>query len=83
MDVKKEILNREKEESGKEVIFMCKVSIIMLSYNVARYIRECLESVVNQTLRDIEIICIDAGSTDGTREILTEYASLMKNRNWR
>lgn len=54
---------------------MCKVSIIMPSYNVVKYIRECLESVVNQTLRDIEIICVDAGSTDGTREILAEYAN--------
>ena len=51
-----------------------KVSIIMPSLNVAPYIRQCLESVINQTLRDIEILCIDAGSTDGTREILEEYA---------
>ncbi len=53
---------------------MCKVSVIMPSYNVAKYIGECLESVVNQSLQDIEIICIDAGSTDGTREILAEFA---------
>ncbi len=52
---------------------MPKVSIIMPSLNVASYIRECMESVVNQTLWDIEILCIDAGSTDGTNEILTEY----------
>ena len=37
---------------------------------LAAYIRECLESVVNQSLRELEIICIDAGSTDGTEEIL-------------
>lgn len=53
---------------------MCKVSVIMPSYNVGRYIRECLKSVVNQTLQDIEIICVDAGSTDGTREIISEFA---------
>jgi glycosyltransferase involved in cell wall biosynthesis len=46
----------------------------MPSLNTARYIREALDSVVNQTLKDIEIICIDAGSTDGTREIIGEYA---------
>ena len=52
-----------------------KVSVIMPSLNVAQDIRQCLESVINQTLRDIEILCIDAGSTDGTREILAEYAA--------
>ena len=51
-----------------------KVSIIMPSLNVHKYIRECLESVVSQSLEDIEIICIDAGSTDGTLEIIEEYA---------
>ena len=50
-----------------------KVSILMPSLNSRAYIRECLESVVKQTLRDIEIICVDAGSTDGTLEILREY----------
>ncbi len=52
-----------------------KVSIIMPSLNVAAYIRECIESAINQTLKDIEIICVDAGSTDGTAEILQEYAA--------
>lgn len=53
---------------------MAKVSVIMPSFNVAPYIRECVESVIGQTLKDIEMICVDAGSTDGTREILEEYA---------
>ena len=52
-----------------------KVSVIMPSLNVANYIKECIESVIQQTLEDIEIICVDAGSTDGTWEILQEYAS--------
>lgn len=51
-----------------------KVSIIMPSLNVRPYIRECLESALNQTMKETEIICIDAGSTDGTVEILQEYA---------
>ncbi len=50
-----------------------KVSIILPSLNVVSYIRECVESVLNQTLKDIEIICVDAGSTDGTLEILREF----------
>ncbi len=50
------------------------VSIIMPSLNVANYIEECIASAVNQTLKEIEIICIDAGSTDGTAEIIERYA---------
>ncbi len=51
-----------------------KVSVILPSLNVAGYIRECLESVVGQSLRELEAICVDAGSTDGTAEVLAEYA---------
>lgn len=53
-----------------------KVSVILPSLNVYKYIRECIESVINQTLRDIEIICVDAGSTDGTLEVLREYEAV-------
>lgn len=52
-----------------------RVTVILPSLNVAAYIRECIESVINQTLPDIEILCIDAGSTDGTCEIIKEYAA--------
>lgn len=52
---------------------MVKVSVILPSLNVKNYIRQCIESVIGQTERDIEIICVDAGSTDGTLEILREY----------
>lgn len=51
-----------------------KVSVIMPSLNMVQYIREAVESVLAQTLSDIEIISVDAGSTDGTVEILNEYA---------
>ena len=47
-----------------------KVSVIMPSKNVEKYIGMCLDSVQQQTLEDIEIICVDAMSTDGTREII-------------
>lgn len=50
-----------------------KVSVSIPVYNTEKYLRQCLDSVVNQTLRDIEIICVDDGSTDGSIEILREY----------
>ncbi|MBR2046590.1 MAG: glycosyltransferase family 2 protein [Agathobacter sp.] len=49
------------------------ISVIMPSLNVVPYIRECVESVINQTFKNIEIICVDAGSTDGTLEVLKEF----------
>lgn len=51
-----------------------KISVIIPSLNVKDYIKQCVDSVINQTLRDIEILCVDAGSDDGTLEILKEYA---------
>lgn len=50
-----------------------KVSVILPVYNAERYIEECLESLVNQTLKEIEIICVDDGSVDGSLEILRKY----------
>lgn len=52
---------------------MTKVSIIIPFHNVENYIEECLTSVVNQTLKDIEIICIDDGSTDNSRSIVENF----------
>lgn len=54
---------------------MPKVSIIIAVYNVEKYLRQCLDSLVNQTLQDIEFICVNDGSTDKSLEILQEYAS--------
>ena len=50
-----------------------KVSIVVPIYNVEKYLRQCLDSVVNQTLKEIEIICVDDGSTDSSPEIIQEY----------
>ncbi len=50
-----------------------KVSVIIPVYNVENYLRECLDSIVNQTLDDLEILCINDGSTDSSGEILEEY----------
>ncbi|MDO5553871.1 MAG: glycosyltransferase family 2 protein [Planctomycetia bacterium] len=54
---------------------MPKVTIIIPVYNVEQYLRECLDSALKQTMRDIEIICIDDGSTDTSSAILDEYAN--------
>ncbi len=54
---------------------MPKVSIIIPFNNVETYIEQCLNSVVNQTLKDIEIICIDDASTDSSKEIVKRFMS--------
>lgn len=54
---------------------MNKVSIILPIYNVSQYLRECLDSVVGQTLKEIEIICVNDGSTDDSLDIINEYAA--------
>ena len=51
-----------------------KVSVVIPVYNTAEYLPQCLESVMNQTLREIEIICVNDGSTDDSPHILAEYA---------
>lgn len=53
---------------------MVKVSIIVPVYRVEKYLRRCLDSLVVQTLREIEIVCVDDGSPDACGEILEEYA---------
>ena len=50
------------------------ISVLVPSLNVETYVCECIESIINQTLENIEIICIDAGSTDNTLEIIKGYA---------
>lgn len=52
----------------------CKISVIVPVYNVEKYLRNCLESLVNQTLKDIEIIVVDDGSTDSSFDIIAEFA---------
>lgn len=52
------------------------VSILVPVYNVSKYLRQCLDSLVNQTLKNIEIVCVNDGSTDESDKILREYAAV-------
>ncbi len=52
-----------------------KISVVLAIYNVAPYLRQCLNSIVNQTYRNLEIICVDDGSTDESGAICDEYAA--------
>lgn len=53
---------------------MAKVSAIVPVYNVEKYLEQCIESILNQTLQDIEVICVNDGSTDSSKEILERFA---------
>lgn len=50
-----------------------KISVIIPVYNVEKYLYQCLDSILNQTLKEIEVICVDDGSTDRSYSILKEY----------
>ena len=52
---------------------MPKVSVILPTYNVAKYISKCIESLLAQTLKDVEFIFINDASTDNTLDILKQY----------
>lgn len=56
-----------------------KLSVIVPMYNVQEYIRECLDSLVRQTLQDMEVIMVDDGCTDDTASIAQEYANYNMN----
>ncbi|MDR2570122.1 MAG: glycosyltransferase [Oscillospiraceae bacterium] len=55
---------------------LIKISVIIPVYNVERYLRDCLDSIIRQTLREIEIICVNDGSTDSSLTILEDYKAL-------
>ena len=52
------------------------ISVIVPVYNVENYLGKCLDSLINQTYKDIEIICINDGSTDNSLNILREYEQM-------
>ena len=69
--IRQEIYSNQKPQYNSNDI---KVSVVVPVYNVEEYLEECLDSVVNQTLKDIEIICVNDGSTDNSLDILKKYA---------
>ena len=54
---------------------MPKVSVLVAVYNAEKYLRACLDSLLNQSLKDIEIVCVDDASTDNSLSLLNEYAA--------
>lgn len=66
---------RGSQNAKRKTLMAPKVSIIVPVYNVEKYLPRCLDSLVNQTLKDIEIICVNDGSTDGSLAILQQYAA--------
>ena len=59
---------------------MPKVSVIVPVYNVEKYLKRCINSLLNQTLQDIEIIFVDDGSTDSSKIIIEKYLHLHREK---
>ena len=58
------------------MIVMVEISVIIPVYNVEDYLEQCLDSICDQTIEDIEIICVNDGSTDGSEAIRERYAKI-------
>ena len=68
-----EIFEKNKIQNVVDEIAQPKITVIIPCYNVEKYVIQCLETLVKQTFKNIEIICIDDGSTDCTNEILSRF----------
>ena len=62
---------------------MIKISVIVPVYNTEKYLPKCLDSLVNQTLKDIEIIIVNDGSPDNSQKIIDDYVKKYKNNSVR
>lgn len=71
--IARKIINVLIKPKTKPVIQRPKVSVILPVYNVDKYLRQSLDSLLNQSLKNIEIICVNDGSTDDSANILEEY----------
>ena len=69
------LMPADKDRDIKEIGRPPRISVILPVYNAGRYLRQCLSSITGQTLREIEIICVDDGSTDDSGALLAECAS--------
>lgn len=86
VELNKKIINKRKENSSKlEYVVLAenktqspKISIIIPVFNTEAYLEKCLDSVVNQTFDNFEVICIDDGSSDTSIDILLRYAETDK-----
>ena len=58
---------------------MIKISVIIPVFNVDKYLKQCLDSVLTQTLKEIEVICVDDSSEDDSYDILLEYQKKYEN----
>ena len=71
-------MGKTQEENTKTIISNTmttpKVTVLVAVYNAEKYIRKCLDSLIGQTLTDIQVVCIDDASTDSSLSILNEYA---------
>lgn len=63
----------ESKKNKDKISFMVKISIIIPIYNSEKYLKKCIDSVLNQTMKDIEIILINDGSTDQSEKIIDNY----------
>ena len=69
------LMSRIYEQIFKFGINMVKISVVIPIYNCEEYLEESIRSILNQTFKDIEIVCVDDGSTDNSLDILNKLAS--------
>ena len=70
---------RQDDTNKNEKALKYNVSVVIPVYNAEKYINKCIDSIINQTLDDIEIILIDDGSTDGSGVICDDYSKIHSN----